>query len=216
MPRTRLGRRLAGAAAVVAACLISVFSARGLQKPDSTQAPDYRKKGDPAAPVVIIEYSDFQCPACRAAETTLQTMLTLYGRDAFFIYKHYPLEDHHAWARLAAAASECAGRQEGFWAYHDALYENQSLWSKGGDPTDKFLQYARQLGLKEADFKSCLKDPSVNAAIDTDIQEGDERWVGSTPTFFINRRRFVGSRQLSASGAIWIEKLLRGKREAGS
>lgn len=216
MPTTRLGRRLAGGTAVLIASLVCVFSARGLQKPDSTTAPAYRQKGDPGAAVVIVEYSDFQCPACRAAETTLKTMLTLYGQNAFFVYKHYPLENHHPWARPAAAASECAGRQGRFWEYHDALYDNQSQWSEGGDPAEKFLGYARQLGLRESDFKACLKDPAVDAAISADIKEGDERWVGSTPTFFINRRRFVGARQLSATGTIWLEKILRGRRQARS
>ena len=205
------GRSLTSGAVVVLASLVSVFSARALQKPDVPTAPAYREKGDPKAAVLIVEYSDYECPACRYAEAPLKKTLDLYGRSVRFIYKNFPLRQH-LWARPAAAAAECAGRQGRFWPYHDLLYDKQEDWAKSKNPPELFLKYAKDAGLDLEDFSACQKEPSVKALLDSEVVEGENRWVGSTPTFFVNGRRFVGANQLSSRGVLWIDKQLKAKR----
>lgn len=209
LPRNRMGRRIWGAAGVLLASVLSVLSARGLQKPVSDAAPPFRQKGEPGAPVVIVEYSDFQCPACRKAEEPLRSILSLYGKNVRILFKHFPLERVHPLARESAAASECAGRQGRFWEFHDLLYDRQGEWSQGASASERLLKYAREIGLDMKAFQACLGDPSVAAAIHADIEEGNNRWVSSTPTFFINRKRFAGAAQLSSRGTIWIDRILK-------
>ncbi|MEK7859681.1 MAG: thioredoxin domain-containing protein [Elusimicrobiota bacterium] len=202
------GRYALGAAAVLFASGALVFSLRRTQKPYSPDAPSYRQKGAASAPIVIVEFSDFQCPACKVAEPPMRDLLKLYGGDIRFIFKHFPLEHAHAWARPAARASECAGRQGKFWELHDALYDNQAAWSNEKAP-ELINGYAKGLGLDMKAFEACLPEAEVDLSIAGDMQEGEVRWVSSTPTFFINGKRFVGARQLSTLGTIWIDKLKR-------
>lgn len=207
-PQSRLVRHALGAAAVLIVSLTAVYTARGLYKPIVPDAPVYRQKGSTDAKVVIVEFSDFQCPACAAALPPLKGILAAYKGDIRVIFKHFPLEHIHTLAREAARAAECAGRQGRFWEMHDLLFESQGEWSEAAK-SDWTQSRARLLNLDEIAFAQCLKDPSVDAAVTTDAADGDTLWVGSTPTFFINGRRFVGARQLSTRGSLWIEKQLK-------
>lgn len=172
-------------------------------------APAYRVLGSPSAKVTIVEYSDFQCPACRVAEEPLQNILKLYGNDVRFLFKHFPLEHPHPHARHAAGMTECAGRQGKFWGLHDLLYKKQEQWSRAEDTPAALDKLAKEAGLDMKAFGECMKDPAVDASVAADMKEGDSRWVGSTPTFFVNRKRFVGARQLQTRGTLWIEKQLK-------
>jgi protein-disulfide isomerase len=219
LPINPLARRLWAACAVLLASAVSVKAVRGSQKPYVPDAPAYRQKGEAGAPVIIVEFSDLQCPACRFAVKPLKDLLALYGKNVRLIFKHYPLHQHYsAWP--AAIAAECAGRQGRFWDLHDVLYDKQADWApkppaaapnaepKPGVPED-FVPYAKGLGLDMTAFDACLKDPSVSGLIKADQKDGDDHWVLSTPTFFINGKRFVGARQLSEGGVPWIEKILK-------
>ena len=218
-PRTLLARRFWAASAVLLASAVSVKAVRGSQKPYTPQAPAYREKGRAEAPIVIVEFSDLQCPACRFAVAPVKNLLSIYGQEARLIFKHYPLHQHlSAWP--AAVAAECAGRQGRFWDLHDLLYDKQAEWApqtpheaqaktlRPGYPQD-FIPYARSLGLDLTAFEACLKDPTVSTLIEADQKDGDDHWVLSTPTFFINGKRFAGARQLTEGGVPWIEKILK-------
>ncbi|MBI4375264.1 MAG: thioredoxin domain-containing protein [Elusimicrobia bacterium] len=209
MLNTRPARRAAGAALIIAASLISAFASRGLHGPIVENAPAYRQKGVPGARIAIVEYSDFQCPACRVATEPLKRILELYGNDVVFTFKHFPLQGIHPWAKPAAIAAECAGRQGRFWPYHDKLYEKQEHWAHTESPESELQGYAAALGLDLDLFKKCLADPEISALIDEDVKQGNLRWVGSTPTFFINEKRFAGAKQLSTRGMNWIDRQLK-------
>ena len=225
LPRTVLARRLWAAAAVLLASAVSVKAVRGSQKPYTPDAPSYRQQGRPDAAIVIVEFSDLQCPACRFAVGPVKDLLKLYGQDTRLIFKHYPLSQHRlAWP--AAVAAECAGRQGKFWEFHDLAYDKQLQWApppplgapealKPVSPDEpykkEFDSYAKGLGLDMAAFASCLKDPSISSLIEKDRKDAEDRWVLSTPTFFINGKRFVGAGQLSEKGVPWIDKLLKPK-----
>lgn len=208
MPGSREARRLAAGVAVAVFCVLCVLAARGAHRPWIPSAPAYRQRGLPDAKAVVVVFSDFQCPACATAVETLKRLESLYGDGLRVLYKHRPWEKFHPSALSAARAAECAGRQGKFWELHDHLYQNQSEWAHG-DKADEFLaRYARSIGLEPEAYARCLQDPAVTAAIRADMREADERWINSTPTFFINGRRFVGGRQLRIAGTAEIERRL--------
>ncbi len=156
---------------------------------DDSQAPSI---GPTDAKVVVHMYSDFQCPACRTAEAPLQTAIQKYGDRVRFVWKDFPLITIHKNARTAANAARCADVQGAFWPYHSKLYDMQSTWEGLAHPQDSFVTYARELNLKEADFSTCLAVSSQDAKVMQNVDEGNRNRVESTPTFFINNRRYHG------------------------
>ncbi|MBI4061333.1 MAG: DsbA family protein [Elusimicrobia bacterium] len=204
----RLPRLIASAALVVAASAGSFYAARGSRKPFSPRAPAYRTLGPADAKVTIVEFSDFECPACRVAEAPLRAILKLHDGKVRLVFKHFPLERMHRWARPAAIAAECAGKQGKFWEFHHELYERQAEWASGKSD-ERLASYAKKLGLDSAAWLACRQDPAVDAAVGADYQDGRNAWVGGTPTFFINGKRFVAALQLSERGAPWVEKELK-------
>ena len=202
-----LVRRLCAAVAILAASATSVMTVRGHQKHYAPDAPAYRQKGAADAPIVIVEFSDFQCPACRYAVGPAKNLIALYGKDVRFIFKHFPLMQHPL-AKGAAIAAECAGRQGRFWDFHDLIYEKQEDWVKDTGGTN-LQDYAKSLNLDLTAFSVCLKDPSAAALVDQDLKDGNDHWILSTPTFFINGKRFIGAPNLTGPGVIWIDKILK-------
>ena len=162
-----------------------------------SQEAGFHAKGPAGAPVMIEEFSDFQCPACKRALTTLRDLLSQYPGQIRLVFRHFPLSGH-TWAAISHQAAECAGQGGRFWEYHDKLYDNQSLWSTSTNPTEKFLIYARDVGLNLDSFAACLTDKSVTKKIAQDKSEGEARQVRSTPTFFVNGERVVGPVELKA------------------
>jgi protein-disulfide isomerase len=205
--RGKFSRRLASYALVAALAVVSALAAGRTRKPFSPAAPEFRKLGPADAKIQMIEFSDFQCPSCRYAEAPLHQILAMYGGKLHFVFKHYPLRMHQ-WAKPAAAAAECAGRQGKFWEYHDRLYDKQDEWTN--DKADDFLTgYAKDLKLDVPAWQACRQDPTVTAAYTTDMKDGDNAWVAATPTFFINGRRFVGGKQLAELGTLFMDRELK-------
>ena len=204
----RLSRLIVSAAIVLAASASSFLLARGSRKPFSSNAPDYRKLGPADAKVTIVEFSDFECPACRVAEPPMRALLKLYEGKVRLVFKHFPIERMHRWARAGAIAAECAGKQGKFWEYHHELYDHQEEWAS--DKSEERLSaYAAKHTLDSAAWNACRRDPTVNAAVNADAKDGMNAWVGSTPTFFINGKRFAGALQLSERGTPWVEKEMK-------
>ncbi len=148
------------------------------------------ERGDAAAPVTIVEYTDYQCPYCvRHAVETFPTMLTEMidtGRVRYVI-KDFPLDSIHPQARAAAVAARCAGEQDAYWPMHDALFAQQAEWS-GQDATLTaiFAAMAAELGLDGDAFAACLGDGRYDAAIQANQDEGFALGVNGTPAFFID------------------------------
>ncbi len=210
LPTTESGRRFFAGAALLALTATLCFGVRGKAAPYIPDAPAYRQKGPASAPVVIAEYSDFQCPACQAASVPLKRILKLFPGKIRLVFKHFPW-DFHDWARDAAIASECAGREGDFWTFHDNLFASRS-WVQAKSKKDirtAMLAFARDLKLNEGSFTACLDDPKVGAVIDQELQDAKKHWIGSTPTFLINGRRFVGALQLRTQGLNHIEDILK-------
>jgi protein-disulfide isomerase len=140
-----------------------------------------RVRGSPEAPVTIVEFSDFQCPYCRAAESALKEVLAKYGEQVKLAYLDFPLREIHPKAQTAAEAARCAGEQGKFWEYHDALYADQSKL----EPPE-LVTRAAALNLDGKSFQSCLDSGKFKSRIQADVEQGTKVGVAGTPGFFIN------------------------------
>jgi protein-disulfide isomerase len=149
-----------------------------------------RVRGNPKAPVMIVEFSDYQCPYCRQVETTLKEVLAKYGEKVSLAYRDFPLTQIHPQAQMAAEASRCAGEQGKFWEYHDQLYNSSNL------DRPALADYARALKLDEKQFDSCLAGGKYRAQVERDLQEGTQAGVSGTPGFFINGVSLTGIQPL--------------------
>lgn len=153
---------------------------------DAVTAEDH-VKGEGAAPATLVEYSDFQCPACQSFWPIIRDLSNEFGNSLRVVYRHFLLPQHGR-APLAAAAAEAAGRQEKFWEMHDLIFENQKTWSADNSkPTeDFFADYAEALGLDMEKFKADLNSETVRLKIQRDRAGGLKLGINSTPTFFLN------------------------------
>lgn len=160
-------------------------------------AADNPAKGPENAPVTIIEFSDFQCPACRQAESKLPDLLKQYDGKVRFVYRDYPLTKHQD-AFGAALAANCALQQGKYWEMHDLLFSSQTQGLK----EDNLKTYAESLKLDMSKFDACRKDPKVSEEVHKDMQAGDDAGVNATPTFFVNGRMISGSNMQELSRLI--------------
>jgi len=157
------------------------------------QTKDAPSLGDPKAPVTLVEFSDFQCPVCRSLHDVLRGMLPNYPQVRV-VFKDFPLESLHPWARTAALAGRCAYEQNpsAFWKLYDLIYDQQELISASNAWT-KMADFAAQTGLNADAFRACMASPEAAAAVDASKANGQRLEVGSTPTVFVNGRRMVGA-----------------------
>ena len=167
----------------------------------------FKARGPVDAPVQIIEYSDFECPACQRAQASLHKILETYPEKIHIVFRHFPLPAHR-WSPLAHVAAECAARKGKFWEFHDQLYGLQQIWSKAPNPLENFLQYASSIGLNLEPFAQCLTDQEMQRTVLADKKSGDGLQVNSTPTFFINNQRLVGPIDLEQKGEAAIRSIL--------
>lgn len=158
--------------------------------------PDDRMKGNPDASVVIVKYSDFQCPACRFYASFEDQLSTELEEDVLFVYRHFPLRSF-PYARLAAQYAEAAGEQGKFWEMHDLIYINQQYWSQGG-AEEVFLQFAEMLELDMDQLREDLTHPELNERIQSDYESGVDLGINSVPTLFINGRQIRNPNSLDA------------------
>lgn len=147
-----------------------------------------QKVGSDSAKVKVVEFSDFQCPACLAAEPYVKKLRVDYPDQVQFIYRHFPLPQH-TYGKEAATLAEAAGEQGKFWEMHGKLFETQAQWSGLSDVKPFFLSLAKQLGLDENKVKQELETNAFKSKIDDDLAEGRILGVNSTPTFFVNGRK---------------------------
>jgi protein-disulfide isomerase len=161
-----------------------------------------RVRGNPKAKVMIVEFSDFQCPYCGAVEATLQRVLAKYPDTVALAYRDMPMSKIHPLARQAAEAARCAGEQGKFWEYHDLLFADQQNLDQDG-----LMGKARSLKLDEQQFESCLTSEKFKAQVEQDSQDGIRVGVGGTPGFFINGIFLSGSQPESAFENLVQEQL---------
>lgn len=187
-------------AGIVAVIVISVF---GLIKlagtPSSTGTPDINNNvpaisssditiGNKDSKVVLIEYSDFQCPACAYYYPIVKQVVDDFKSQILFSYRFFPLSSHK-YANQASQAAYAAHLQGKFWEMHDLLFDNQQKWSESNEPEKIFLSYAEQLKLDIEKYKKDYSEGSTRKFIENQSNEGIVAGVNSTPTFFLNNKR---------------------------
>jgi Na+/H+ antiporter NhaA len=145
-------------------------------------------RGPEDAAVTLVEYGDFECPYCGQAEAVIRGLLTSFGDDVRYVWRHLPLNDVHPNAQLASEASEAAAAQAHFWEMHDTLLEHQDELA----PAD-LVAYATELGLDAERFEKELLHREYAPRVSKDVASADESGVAGTPTFFINGRRHYGA-----------------------
>ena len=156
--------------------------------------------GDPNAPVVIVEFTDYQCPYCSRhfAQTFPQIQANFIDKGLVrYVFKDFPLESIHPQAHFAAVAARCAGAQDAYFQMHNLLFENQQSWSSGSNTADVFVQLAESAGLDGSAFRTCLDSDQFEDAIDADLAEGVSLGVNGTPAFFINGYFISGAQPYS-------------------
>jgi protein-disulfide isomerase len=149
------------------------------------------KIGSDSAKVKLVEFSDFQCPACGAAESYVQELIKENEANSFqFIYKHFPLAQHPH-ARAAANAAEAAGEQGKFWDLHHRIFATQNDWTalNEGEAKNYFLKLAKEVGADEAKVKEAMDKNQYDSKIQADVLEGNANSVLSTPTFYLNGKK---------------------------
>lgn len=151
--------------------------------------------GSPTASVVIKEYSDFQCPACKAAVPVVKGILKEYGDKVRLEYNDFPLPQHE-YSSVAAIGAQCAFDQGKFAEYHDKLFDNQTTWAGAADAgaaQKLFEQYAQEIGLDMNAFAACTTSDAIAKRIDEDKAEARGLGVNQTPTFFVNNKPVTGN-----------------------
>jgi Na+/H+ antiporter NhaA len=144
-------------------------------------------RGAPDAPVTLVEYGDFECPYCGQAESAIRELLSDWGDDLRYVFRHLPLSDVHPWAQLAAEGAEAADAQGAFWEMYDLLLAHQD------ELTPSHLRhYALDLGLDVERFSEEIRRRVHAARVSADVASADASGVSGTPSFFINGRRHKG------------------------
>ena len=151
-------------------------------------------KGPQNTKATLIEYSDFQCPACKAYYLNVKQLADEYKNDLRVIYRNFPLTSVHPNAASAAAAAYAAFNQEKFWEMHDLLFENQDSWANEGNPKTKFEEYARELNLDIDLFKQDFESSETKKFVEDQRIEGLNAGVNSTPTFVLNGKKIENPR----------------------
>jgi len=160
-------------------------------------------KGQPNAPIEMIEFSDFQCPFCQRAHATVEQVLATYGDRIRFVYRHYPVQGHAA-AKPAAEASECAKEQGKFWPFHDRLFANTSKLSDAD-----LKAHAAAVGVDTATFNACVDSHKYRSVVEADARDGDAVGVNGTPAFYINGRMISGAQPFEVFKKLIDDELQR-------
>ena len=143
-------------------------------------------RGNATSTVALIEYSDFQCPACAQYHPLVKALKDEFGEKVAFGFRHFPLSQSHPNAKTAARAAEAAGLQGKFWEMHDLLFERQAEWAPKPNPKATFISYANELGINTNQFETDIDRDDLDTKINAHYQTGIASGVNATPTFFLN------------------------------
>jgi len=143
-------------------------------------------EGGKDAKVTLIEYGDFQCPACGSYYPMVKNLNKDFGDKLRIVFRNFPLTQIHSNAQIASQAAEAAGLQNKFWEMHDMLFENQKEWSNLSNPKSTFRSYAEKIGMDAGKFETDIGAAAVKSLVDEDVKSGNAAKVSSTPSFFLN------------------------------
>jgi protein-disulfide isomerase len=145
-------------------------------------------EGPADAPLILVEYGDYQCPYCGAAYPVIKRLQKKLGKKLRFVFRNFPLTQAHPYALISAGAAEAAALQGKFWEMHDLIFEQQTLLKP-----EIIATWAKSIGLNLDKFENDIKQDVVEKRIKEDRQSGIRSGVNGTPTFFINGTRYDGA-----------------------
>lgn len=155
--------------------------------------PEDHVEGSPTARYTLVEYGDYECPACGTLFATISQLHEQFGDDVRLVFRHYPLSGRHPCAQQAAEAAEAAGAQNKFWEMHNVLFQHQSALN-----LKDLLRYAEQLGLDVKQLRDALKRRTFEDRVREDFRRGVANGVYGTPGLFIKGIRYNGGLELEA------------------
>jgi len=181
---------------------ILLFSKKDASAPKdsngNTVQPTNHVRGEGKKGVTLVEYGDFQCPACGQYYPIVEQVYAKYKDDITFQFRHFPLSQIHPHAFLAHRYAEAAGNQGKFWEMYDLLYKNQSSWTSLGSVDSTFQSFAQSLNLDMSKLDADVKSDTTNAIINADIDAGKGLGVNSTPTFFLDGKKIENPTDLES------------------
>jgi len=168
--------------------------------------PDDHIQGKETAPLVLVEYGDYQCPHCGHAYPIVKQLQQHYGDKLAFVYRNFPLNEIHPMAEPAAETAEFAGSKDRFWEMHDAIFENQAELSP-----ELLLALADSFDLSSDALETALEAKEFTPRVRNDFRGGVRSGVNGTPTFFLNGSRYEGPVEFDEMVGTIEVKLMRGK-----
>lgn len=186
-----IGVVVAVLAVVVGAVIFASNSGTGAtgEPANLVRAESHRLDTAADGKVTVVEFLDFECPACGAAYPGVERLRAEYAGKITYVVRHFPLEMHPN-AQAASLAAQAAGNQGKFAQMYQKLYDNQQTWGNQPNQAPTFEGYAQELGLDMTRFRADLAAPETAQAVETDRQDGIAAGVTGTPTFFINGKQF--------------------------
>ncbi len=189
----KVGTLVAWGVGIIAMLVVLVLVAKVQDNPPVSGAklavnilPTDHVTGKLDSPVTVLEYSDFQCPACGAYAPIIEKLMFDYKDKVRFAYRSFPIYSKHPNAEISARAGEAAGKQEKFFDYAALLFSKQAEWATLSDPRDKFKEYATLLNLNVDDFDKYMNSNESKTAVTKAYDSGVKAGVNGTPTFFLN------------------------------
>lgn len=155
-------------------------------------------EGNASSSVIIIEYSDFECPACRSYYSVVKQLVVEFGSQAAFVYRHFPLTEIHTNAEFAARAAQAAGKQGKFWEMHNLLFEKQDEWAKVANIEPMFESYASLLGISVEQFKTDFNSKEIINLVKAERANAIKLGLAGTPSFFINGKQIQNPSSVDA------------------
>lgn len=168
-----------------------VFNRKDASAPDGANnvQPTSNIKGEGSKGVTLVEYGDFQCPACAAYYPIIEQVFEQRKEDITFQFRNFPLSQIHPNAVAAHRAAEAAANQDKYFEMYDLLYQGQQSWASVPNPAQVFETYATQIGLDVPRYKTDLASAEVNARVNADIRAGQQEGIASTPVFMLDGKK---------------------------
>lgn len=170
---------------------VAMSKKKSTNKPGSSTSSQTSNhvEGENKAGVTLVEFGDFQCPACKQYFPVVEQVVEKHKANIQFQFRHFPLTKIHRHAFEGSRAAEAASKQGKFWEMYRILYQDQDSWSTQTDPLPTLIGYASQLGLNTEQFKTDYASSAVNDIINGDLAEANKVGADSTPTFVLNGKK---------------------------
>ena len=168
-------------------------------------------KGKIDSKIVVMEYSDFECSACKTYYPIMRELTAEFGDRVAFVYRHFPLIGLHTNAEFAARAAEAARKQDKFWEMHDLLFEKQDEWAKVANVMPMFESYTKLLGISVEQFKTDFASKEVKDFVKAQRIHAIKSGLQGTPTFFVNGKQIQNPTSVEAFRVIIKDALANQK-----